>query len=74
MKNLTKKQLFKCLDEVLRRYDGAGYKVKTILTDQQFCSVIDKVKDQLDVDTNPTTTGQHQNEAERNIRTIKERI
>jgi hypothetical protein len=74
LKNMTKKQIFSGIDDILRLYNGAGYGIKTLRTDQQFCALMRDVEDEMGIQTDPTTMGQHQNEAERNIRTIKERI
>jgi hypothetical protein len=72
--NRTKEELFKALDAVLRQYNKAGYRVELIHCDQEFRTLMDQVSDELDVEMNYTTTDEHVPEAERNNRTIKERV
>ena len=74
MKNRSSDELFKALDAVLRVYNKAGYNIKSIHCDQEFKHLMDRVSDELDVEMNYTTTNEHVPEAERNNRTIKERI
>ena len=42
--------------------------------DREFKPLMDKVKDELDIDMNYTTTGEHESTAERNNRTVSEHI
>jgi hypothetical protein len=72
--NRTKDELFKALDAVLRQYNKAGYRIESIHCDQEFRPLMDQVADELDVEMNYTTTDEHVPEAERNNRTIKERV
>jgi len=48
--------------------------IKTINCDQEFKPMMDDIKDDLDIDMNYTATDEHVPEAERNNRTIAERI
>jgi hypothetical protein len=59
---------------VLRLYNSAGFHIKTIHCDGEFCAKMDKVKDDLGVCMNFTNALDHVPEAERNNRTIKERV
>ena len=68
------KQLFKALDIAIRPYNKAGYRIKEIHCDQEFKHMMDQVSDEMDIEMNHTTTGEHVHEAERHIRTLKERI
>ncbi|MGC8466570.1 MAG: hypothetical protein ACP5O0_11715, partial [Acidimicrobiales bacterium] len=52
----------------------AEHNIETILCDQEFKPLMDLVKDELNVSMNYTTTDEHVPEAERNNRTIAERI
>ncbi len=72
--NRTAPELYKRLDKILRHYNSGGYEIKDIHCDQEFKSIMDDVKDGLDVKMNYTTTDEHVPEAERNNRTIAERI
>ena len=71
LKNRSNKQLFKALDIAIRPYNKAGYRIKEIHCDQEFKHMMDQVSDEMDIEMNPTTTGEHVHEAERHIRTLK---
>jgi hypothetical protein len=68
------KELYKALDVVLRCYNKAEYYIEWIHCDQEFRHMMDKISDELGVEMNYTTTDEHVPEAERNNRTIKERV
>jgi hypothetical protein len=74
IENRTSAELYKALDVVFRHYNKAGFQITCIHCDQEFRPLMDKVADELDVEMNYTTTDEHVPEAERNNRTIKERI
>ncbi|MGC8551173.1 MAG: hypothetical protein ACP5M4_15960, partial [Acidobacteriaceae bacterium] len=74
LENRTADELYSRLDKILHWYNDAGHIIKTIYCDQEFKLLMDQVKDELDVDMNYTTTDKHVPEAERNNRTIAERI
>ena len=74
MDNRESKELFESIDVILRYYNKAGYKIKSIHCDQEFRPIMDRVSDDLDIEMNYATTDEHVPEAERNNRTIKERI
>jgi hypothetical protein len=59
---------------VLRVYNSAGFHIKTIHCDGEFSATMEKVKDNLGVRMNFTNALDHVPEAERNNRTIKERV
>jgi hypothetical protein len=66
----TATSLSKHLTRVLQVYERAGFKVRTILMDGEF----EKVRDLMPcVECNTTAAKEHVSEAERMIRTIKER-
>ena len=67
-------EYFRALDKILRHYNNAGFVIKVIHCDGEYRSMMDKVKDDLNVDMNFTNAQDHVPEAERNNRTIKERI
>ena len=74
LKNRKNTELFRALDIAIRPYNKAGYTIKEIHCDQEFKHMMDQVSDEMDVETNHTSTGEHANVGERNIRTTKERI
>jgi hypothetical protein len=74
IENRTHKEYYRVLDMVLRLYNSAGFHIKTILCDGEFCTMMEKVKDNLGVQMNFTNALDHVPKAERNNRTIKERV
>ena len=65
---------YEALDHILRRYNSAGLQITKLNCDNEFKSIMDDVKDELGTDFNPSNPGDHCPEAERNNRTIQERI
>ena len=74
LKNRRSKELYRALDVVFRVYNAAGFTITEIHCDQEFKHQMDLIYDNLDITMNYTTTGDHVPEAERNNRTLKERI
>ena len=72
--NRTESELFRAIDMVFRHYNIGGFRIKSIHCDQEFKPIMDKVSDELGIEMNYATTDEHVPEAERNNRTIKERI
>ena len=70
----TNEEYYRALDQVLRHYNRAGFKIKTIHCDGEYRSMMENVSDNLDVEMNFTNAQDHVPEAERNNRTLKERI
>jgi hypothetical protein len=67
-------ELYRALDAILRAYNKRGYRVKTINCDGEFRTMMNEVNDDLEIEMNYTSKGEHVPEAERNNRTIGERI
>ncbi|WP_288992819.1 polyprotein of Ty1/Copia retrotransposon [uncultured Marinobacter sp.] len=67
-------EYYRALDQILRLYNQAGFVIKTIHCDGEYRGMMEKVDDDLDVNMNFTNAQDHVPEAERNNRTIKERI
>jgi hypothetical protein len=67
-------EYYRALDQILRHYNRAGFVIRTIQCDGEFRGLMEKVEDGLDVNINFTNAQDHVPEAERNNRTIKERI
>lgn len=72
--NRTAEELYIAIDKVFRFYNAAGIFIAKTQCDQEFKPLMDQVKDDLDMTMNYTTTGEHETVAERNNRTIGERI
>jgi hypothetical protein len=72
----TKKHVeyYRALNQILRHYNQAGFVIRTLHCDGEFRGMMEKVKDNLDVDMNFTNAQDHVPEAEQNNRMIKERI
>ena len=58
---------------MLKHYNKAGFTVTRINCDMEFKSIMDDVKNKLNIELNYANAGDHVPEAERNNRTIKER-
>ena len=74
LKTRTQDDMYEGIDKILRNYNKAGFKVKTINCNREFEELMDPIHDDLDVEMNYTAMGEHVPEAERNNRTIGERI
>ena len=74
LEDRTTKALYSSLDEILRVYNKAGHTITSIHCDREFRRMMNPVSDELGVEMNYTNTDDHVPEAERNNRTIKERI
>jgi hypothetical protein len=74
IENRTHEEYYRVLDMVLRLYNSAGFHIKTIHCNGEFRAMMDKGKDDLGVCMNFTNALDHVPEAERNNRTIKERV
>ncbi|CAJ1944001.1 unnamed protein product [Cylindrotheca closterium] len=64
----------KTLDKIFRRYNKAGFQVKTIKCDWAFIPLTDDVLDDMGVAIGPTAAGDHEPTAEQTNRTLKERV
>jgi hypothetical protein len=74
IENRTHEEYYSVLDMVLQLCNSAGFHIKTIYCNGEFRAMMDKVKDDLGVCMNFTNALDHVPEAERNNRTIKERV
>jgi hypothetical protein len=74
IENPTHDEYYRVLDMVLQLYNSAGFHIKTIHCNGESRTMINKVKDNLGVCMNFTNALDHVPEAERNNRTIKERV
>ena len=62
------------LTDVIRVYNRAGLRVSRIHADNEFRAVLEPIRDVLELDINYANPQDHVPEAERNNRTLKERI
>jgi hypothetical protein len=74
IKNRTHKEYYPVLDMVLQLYNSTGFHIKTIHCNGEFRAMMEKAKNNFGVQMNFTNTLDHVPEAERNNRTIKERV
>jgi hypothetical protein len=74
MKGKKAKQMYEALDVVLRQYNKAGITIKEICCDREFRPLFEHLADDMDIRLNCCTTNEHIPEAERNNRTIGERM
>ena len=66
--------IYTAIDKIFRLYTKAGIRIKCIHADGEFKSLMDNIADELDIEINPASAQEHVPEAERNNRTIGERI
>jgi len=72
--NRKEDEFYRALDVVLRHYNGAGYRITDGHCDREFTSLMDRVKDDLNIRLHYTGADDHVPAAERNNRTIQERF
>ena len=70
----TKKSIYKGLDIILQDYNCAEYFITRIRGDSEFWPLLKDLEDNLDIKLDFVAQGDHVPEAERNNRTIGERI
>ena len=70
----TADDIYEALDKILRHYNAGGFYCTWILSDQEFKTLMDDISDDLGATMNYTSKDEHVPEAERNNRTIGERI
>ena len=69
-----KDELYQGLDVVLRLYNKAGFKIKTIDCYNEFKIIMDPVSDEMNDDKEYSAPKQHVQDIERNNKIIKERF
>ena len=74
LKSRSADEFYKAIDNVFRIYNKAGFTISTIHCDVEFRPLLEKVMDNLDITCDFAPQGDHVPEAERNNRTIGERI
>ena len=74
LKNRDADNMYGGLDVVLRSYNKARFYIKKIQCDNEFHTLMKAIMDDLDIEIECVPQGDHVPEAERNNRTIGERI
>ena len=74
LNNCEADSIYSALDVVLRSYNKEGYYIRNIRCDSEFKPIMDDIQDDLDAEIDCVPQGEHVPEAERNNRTIGERI
>ncbi|CAJ1962548.1 unnamed protein product [Cylindrotheca closterium] len=72
--HLKTEPVFEALEKIFRRYNKAGFQVKAIKCDRAFIPLTDDMLDDMGVTIDLTAAGDHKPTAERNNRTLKERV
>ena len=71
LKDEERETIYNGLDRTLRGYNSGGFRINKIECDGEFRSMMDDVKDKLDINMNYSNVQDHVPAAERNNRTIK---
>ena len=74
LENRTRDELYNAIDKIFCHYNAAHFTVAEINCDQEFRPLMEQVADDLNITMNYATTDEHVPEAERNNRTLQERI
>ena len=74
LQSRTAEEICRALDVILRAYNHAGHTVTEIRCDNEFKSIMNEVKDDVDIHMNCPPKGEKDGAAERNNQTIGERI
>jgi hypothetical protein len=72
--NTSASEMLTGLDTFLRTYNHGGFDIVKINCDQAFIPITEEMQDEMNIVVDPTTPGGHEPTAERNNRTIKERM
>ena len=67
----NEEECFKGLDQIIQKYNSAGFTITIIHAGNEFKLLMDKVKDDLDVTTNYANPGDHVLDIDINNRTSK---
>lgn len=67
-------EVYSAVDVTLRQYNAAGFTIKTMEVDGGLRKLFEPLQDEWGIVVRPTNRDDHVPEAERNIRTIKERV
>jgi hypothetical protein len=67
-------EIFRGIQSIVRLYANEGFRINRIHCDQEFRNMMERVFDEFSIEMNYATAGEHVPEAERNNRTVQERI
>ena len=70
----TMKTIKECFDKVIRMYRSHGANISVILTDREFATLEDFLKDEYNITLNVSSANEHVPDIERNNCTLKERL
>ena len=73
LKDRETSEIFSALDVILRHYNHEGYEIKAIHCDREFKSMMDEVKDEMDVEMIYASSNDHVPDIERSNRVVEER-
>ena len=74
LENRNVDTIYAGLDVILRNYNKAGYRIARIHCDNEFRPMVEAIQDDLDIELICVPQGAHVSQAERNNRTIGERL
>ena len=74
IKNKSASTFYKALDGIMDTYNSNGFRIGTIHCDQEFKSLMDPVKNDMELKLEHPAAQAHANHAERNVRHLEERI
>ena len=72
LEDSNEETFYKVINKHLRKLNGAGCRITIIRCDGEFKSLMDEVKDNLNVIMDYSDPGEHESTAERNNRVIEE--
>ena len=72
--NRNADSIYNGLSKILQKYNGTGFNVLDMNCDRELKTLVDLIKDKLNVKVNYTSRDKHVSKAEQNNRTIRERI
>ena len=74
MINMSRTNIYKCIESVIQLYNKRGFIINTVLGDEQFDVISQPLQENYNINFNPASAFEHIGDIERMIRTIKERI
>ena len=74
MNNMSKTNIYKCIESVINLYHKRGFQINTVLGDEQFDVISEQLQQNFNINFNPASAFEHIGDIKRMIRTIKERI
>ena len=72
LNNRTHAEYYTAIDKVVHTLNGVGFYIGMIKCNNEYQSLMNPIKDDMNIEVNYTNAGEHQPPVERNNRTIKE--